>query len=42
MGDLGGAIADFEKALEVAPANWSHRRRTEESLANVRQALGRE
>jgi len=35
-GDGKGAIADLERALEVAPANWPDRRRVEEFLRQLR------
>ena len=41
-GDLPGAITDFEKALEVAPANWRYRKMVEGILAKARRALGEE
>ena len=36
---LTGSDEHGEKVLEVAPANWRNRRRVEENLAKVRQAL---
>ncbi len=36
-GDRAGAAADFERALQVAPAGWSHRRHAHEALTEARQ-----
>ncbi|MCI0340461.1 MAG: tetratricopeptide repeat protein [Planctomycetales bacterium] len=38
LGDLAGAIADFERALEVSPPGWRHRGSTESHLAAARAA----
>lgn len=39
--DLRGAVADFEQALERAPADWSQRRQVEEFLRQAREELPR-
>ncbi len=36
-GDLPGAISDYEKALEVAPADWNHRERVKRDLEQMRR-----
>ncbi|MDQ7780468.1 MAG: hypothetical protein RDV41_12300 [Planctomycetota bacterium] len=30
-GDIAGAIADYEKALEPAPSSWRHRKTLEQA-----------
>ncbi|MDP7036000.1 MAG: tetratricopeptide repeat protein, partial [Planctomycetota bacterium] len=39
QGNLRAALADFEKALGVAPANWRHRKVLEKKLAEVRKLM---
>ncbi len=37
--DLAGAIEDYSKALEVAPAGWRFRKMVEGNLARARKKL---
>ena len=33
------ALTDFQRALQVAPANWSYRKMVERNLARTRKKL---
>jgi len=39
MEDLPAALADFEEALEIAPADWEHRDRVERDVVAIREHL---
>ena len=39
--DFRGAVADFERALERAPADWPQRRQVEQYLRQARSELPR-
>ena len=41
-GDLTAALADYRKALEVAPPNWSYRPMVEGHIERTRKALENE